>query len=239
MSSEETRWRDIWTYQSTEIESLAAESGRALSAGKRAHYSKIAEWLGPDTKGRTLELGCGPGRYVALLAALGHDVVGVDPYPNPAWELIRKHRTVDIREGVFAENLPFEDEEFDHLACLGALLYFADPAVALAEMRRVTKPGGRALFRTVNDRHLFTRVTGKRLDPAAPNYYTAESLKRTLEDSGFEVHRQFAYGVFPPFGNKTWWWLINGKIPIAGQEAISALTPPSWRVNLVAFATRR
>ena len=239
MTREQDHWRDIWNYQASEIEALAAEPDRALMAGKRAHYSRIAKWLGPETKGRVLEIGCGPGRYVALLASLGHDVVGADPYPNPVWDLVRKHQPVDMREGVFAENLPFADGDFDHLACLGALLYFKNPEVALAEMRRVTRPGGRAVFRTVNHGHLYTRVTGKRLDEAAPNYYSPTTLRKTLEEAGFEVHQQFSYGAFPPFGAKTWWRLINGRIPIAAQELLSAMTPRPLRVNLVAFAIRR
>lgn len=239
MTKDQQRWRDIWEYQSGEIETLAADPAIAARASLRAHYSRIGDLLGPETAGRVLELGCGPGRYVALLASLGHDVVGVDPHPNPTWDLITKHRAVEFRADVFAEELPFADSEFDHLACLGALLYFQNTETALAEMHRVTRPGGRAIFRTVNDHHLYTTVTGKRLDEAATNYYTPRTLRETLERAGFDVHRQFSYGIFPPFAAKTWWWLVNGQIPIAAQEAISALTPPYFRVNLIAFATRR
>ena len=239
MSREQERWRDVWAFQSGEIEALAADAERALRAGLRPHYSRIASWLRPDLKGRVLELGCGPGRYVALLASLGHDVVGVDPFPDPSWDIIRKYRSTDLRSGVFAENLPFEDASFDHVACLGAMLYFKDIKRSLSEMHRVTRPGGRAVFRTVSDHHLYTLATGKRLDTSASNYFTPKTMKTALEASGFEVNRQFSYGFFPPFKSATWWWLVNGQIPIAAQEAISAFTFPAWRVNLVAFATRK
>ncbi|MBY0423304.1 MAG: class I SAM-dependent methyltransferase [Parvularculaceae bacterium] len=237
MTTEERRWRDIWTYQAREIEGLASDRSLALRAGRRAHYSRIGDWLGPETAGRTLELGCGPGRYVALLSSLGHEVTGVDPHSFENWRTISARTGARFLSGVYAESLPFEDGAFDNVACLGAMLYFKDIDKALSELRRVTKKGGRAVFRTVNDRHLHTRVTGKRLDPAAPNYFSEHTLRTTLERHGFAVKRQFAYGVFPPFGDKTWWWLINGKLPIAFQEAISGATPASLRVNLMAFAT--
>src|SRR6266480_1312689 len=122
----------IHAFQRDEIERLAKEPDFAAEAGRSEHFSRVADWLRPELGKRVLELGCGPGRYVAMLASLGFDVVAVDPASfDDTWNLIRKHHAVDFRSNVYAEDLPFEDASFDHVACLGALLYFKDPARAL------------------------------------------------------------------------------------------------------------
>jgi ubiquinone/menaquinone biosynthesis C-methylase UbiE len=52
---------------------------------------------------------------------------------------------VDFKQGS-ASNLPFPKDSFDFLVCRAAFKNFAKPVVALQEMCRVLKPGGRALI---------------------------------------------------------------------------------------------
>jgi SAM-dependent methyltransferase len=49
-----------------------------------------------------------------------------------------------------AEKLPFADQEFDFISCLGALEHFLDPEVALGEMVRVAKPAAQLLLLVPN-----------------------------------------------------------------------------------------
>jgi ubiquinone/menaquinone biosynthesis C-methylase UbiE len=234
------QWQGIHAYQAREMELLASNAEFAQCAAQKNHYSRIGEWITLDRGKRVLELGCGPGRYVALLANLGFDVVGADPCPAanfPTWKLIASHQEVEFRDRVCAEDLPFEDNSFDQIACLGALLYFSDPSRALSEMRRVLKPGGRLIMRTVNRHNLYRLMTGKNIDPAASNAYTAQELKQLLAESGFLMDRLFRYGFYPPLFTGMWWRLVNGVIPIRVQGFLSFLTPPSVRVNLTAFCS--
>lgn len=238
--STEWRSRAIQEFQRKEIMGLAkATPEQAAKASLRAHYMRIGECLPPGEAGRVLEVGCGPGRYVALLAAMGYDVVGVDPYSFPLWGEIAQARPVELKDGIMAEDLPFEDGSFDHVTCISALLYFKDPKKALNEMKRVMRPGGRLYVRTVNRRNLARRWTGANIDPAAANYYTEEELRDFIQHAGFVVDKTLSYGFYPPIFTGFYWYLLNGPISIDAQERLSDLTPADMRVTVAAFAHLR
>jgi ubiquinone/menaquinone biosynthesis C-methylase UbiE len=237
MWSAESRGRAINAFQRQEIIDLAKlDDASAERESLRAHYAGIGEWLPRGLGGRVLELGCGPGRYAALLTGLGYEVVGVDPLSFPVWDDIKAHRDVELMDNVKAEALPFPDASFDHVACVSALLYFEDARKALAEMKRVIKPGGRLYVRTVNSRNLARRWTKSNIDPAAPNYFDETELRDFLTAGGFDVRKTFSYGFFPPVMTAFWWYLCNGVIPLHVQERLSALTPADMRVTVVAYA---
>jgi SAM-dependent methyltransferase len=104
----------------------------------------------PDAAGRVLELGMGGGlnlpfydpARVAQLEAI-----------EPSDRLRRMAEAAAAHAGVAAhigpgraEGLPFEDGAFDTVVCTFTLCSVQDPAAALAETRRVLRPGGRLLF---------------------------------------------------------------------------------------------
>jgi ubiquinone/menaquinone biosynthesis C-methylase UbiE len=108
----------------------------------------------PGTEGQILDVGTGSG-VVALAAAarLGGrgSVTGVDLSDG----LLRQARRniaaagLDQRiklERADAEALPFAAQTFDAVLCLFALLHFPRPEMALAEMYRVLKPGGKLII---------------------------------------------------------------------------------------------
>jgi len=94
-----------------------------------------------------LDVGCGPGFYVADLAGtVGSSgrVVGVDS--SAQMLAIAARRTsephVEFHEGV-ATSLPIADGIFDRALCVQVLEYVNDATAALAELRRTLRPGGR------------------------------------------------------------------------------------------------
>lgn len=104
----------------------------------------------PHAEGRVLELGIGMGLNLALYdAARVESVTGVDPAPELraiAEAAPRDPRlAVRVEDGT-AEALPFEDAAFDTVVCTFTLCSVCTPAAALAEARRVLKPGGRFLY---------------------------------------------------------------------------------------------
>lgn len=202
------------------------------------HYSRIGKWEGSAPGKRVLELGCGPGRYAAMLASLGCNVVGVDPVAYPEWDIIKAHKPVELIANVFAENIPFPNDYFDSVACLGALLYFEDPFKSFSEIQRVLKPGGDLIVRTVNRGNLHYRFWRRDIDPATKNTYTQKTLNSFLNDNGFNVLDSYSYGFYPPFFSMYWWYLVNGILSLPMQKKLSDLLPSIYRVNLVTFARK-
>lgn len=93
------------------------------------------------------DLGCGPGTDLGRLAdAAGPDgtVLGVDRDPAMLAEAARRYAdrpTVAVRVGDLHE-LPLADESLDRVRADRTLQHVDDPAKALAEVRRVLRPGG-------------------------------------------------------------------------------------------------
>jgi SAM-dependent methyltransferase len=103
----------------------------------------LREHLRPEA--RILDYGCGYGRVAALLDAEGYrDVVGVDASSG----MIDKARVLHPRlsfQQIAPPIVPFPDDFFDAVllfAVLTCILKDADQQAVIAELRRVTRPGG-------------------------------------------------------------------------------------------------
>lgn len=237
MNFSHLRNHQIMTAQNRLLLRFLHDRAFAETSSRMPLHARIGEWL-PRGRGiKVLELGCGPGKYVAMLTSLGYQVTGVDPIPFPSWVSIREKTDAELIDGVAAESLPFPNDSFDHAVCLGALLYFTDPVRALEELRRVVRPGGRVVVRTVNRFNLFTLSTGRRLDPASRQLFGREELEQLLDSNGFRVEESFCYGFWPPIASGFWWYLASVWLPQWLQNALSYCISPTHRVNLVCLVT--
>lgn len=104
----------------------------------------------PKAQGRVLELGVGMGLNLSFYDPdRVSSVVGVDPAPELRAAALAAPRdprlAVTVEDGT-AEALPFEDASFDTVVCTFTLCSVCTPAAALAQARRVLKPGGTLLF---------------------------------------------------------------------------------------------
>jgi arsenite methyltransferase len=149
----------------------------------------IRDALSAQPGERILDAGCGPGFYVSELddeVGSGGSVVGVDSSPQMLAVAARRNEGrsgVEFREGDVT-SLPVKDDEFDGALCVQVLEYVADPTVALAELLRVLRPGGRAVVWDVD----WTTVSWHSNDPARmervlrswDDHLAHPSLPRTL-----------------------------------------------------------
>ena len=99
--------------------------------------------VGPGTS--VLDVACGPGYVAAEAKRRGADAVGLDFSRCMLSEAGRLHPQLALIEGD-SESLPFPAARFDAVTISFGLLHMAEPERALAESRRVLRPGGRVVF---------------------------------------------------------------------------------------------
>lgn len=157
------------------------EELRSELYGDRFTVEAIAALLPADAV--VADLACGSGAVTALLAPSVGRVIAVDASP----EMLRAARgrtkglaNVDLRRGDLVD-LPVATASCDAALMLLALTHVADPPVALAEMGRILKPGGRAVVVDLlrHDRDAFRRRLGQ-----LGNGFEPAELVRLLEDAG-------------------------------------------------------
>jgi SAM-dependent methyltransferase len=98
--------------------------------------------------GEVLEIGAGTGRNLPLYRT-ATQVVALEPGPGMRARAIQAARAAQVAVEVVdgrAEELPFPDASFDTVVASLVLCTVPDPAQALAEARRVLRPGGRLRF---------------------------------------------------------------------------------------------
>ncbi len=108
--------------------------GRAM---RRSAEELILALLEPQQGERVLDIGCGGGYYLEFMNRLGLDVTGIDASPymiNLAGE--RLGNRCSLNRGL-AEDLPYEDNEFDLVVLINTLEFLDDPLEALREAGRV------------------------------------------------------------------------------------------------------
>jgi SAM-dependent methyltransferase len=122
-SSVAADWAELWGH-------FADPARRAVIA---------ATGIGTGT--RVLDVGCGSGEFLAMVDGLGARASGADPALRML-ELARvRAPAADVRHGS-AESLPWAAGSFDVVTAFNALQFAEDTDEALAEIVRVTAPGG-------------------------------------------------------------------------------------------------
>lgn len=123
--------------------------------------------LGAKAGDAILDVGCGPGFYIAeLLEETGSTgrVVGVDSSPQMlalAARRVQGHGNTEFRQAE-ATALPVGDNSFDRVLCVQVLEYVTGVSAALTEMHRAVRPGGRVVIWDVD----WSTVSWHSADPA-------------------------------------------------------------------------
>jgi SAM-dependent methyltransferase len=122
----------VATY-SDHVELFTAYSAHAATAS----FAALATRLAPESI--VLDAGCGPGRDLARLAALGHRGIGLDLNPQFARHA-RDHAPLVVGD---LRRVPFASASFDAVWASASLIHLPRPdaATALAEFKRVARAG--------------------------------------------------------------------------------------------------
>jgi ubiquinone/menaquinone biosynthesis C-methylase UbiE len=101
----------------------------------------ISETLKPFKHERVIDIGCGSGNHLLIACRHGMDISGIDA--SPYMLTLAKNRLGDRCElkQAYAEDLPYEDNEFDLAFLINTLEFIDDPLPVLEEAGRVAKRG--------------------------------------------------------------------------------------------------
>ena len=155
------RQREVWsTFAPLETVTTPA-------AAQLVRYAEIASGQ------RVLDVGCGTGTIAITAASTGAHLTGLDLSPVLLERARQNAKTaavaIEFHEGD-AEALPFKDGEFDVVVSQFGHMFAPRPDVAIAQMLRVLRPGGRIAFSTWPPEHMVGRMfalTGRYMPPPA------------------------------------------------------------------------
>jgi demethylmenaquinone methyltransferase / 2-methoxy-6-polyprenyl-1,4-benzoquinol methylase len=179
----------------------------SLGQDRRWRKATIAA-LGCTPGDRVLDIAAGTGTSSEPLADAGVDVVPAD-FSLGMLRVGRRRRPDMPFTAADATQLPFADGSFDAVTMSFGLRNVSEPAAALAEFRRVTRPGGRLVvcefsrpvngaFRSVYLRYLMAALpaVARRVSSSPDSYvYLAESIQAwpsqrdlalTVQESGWK-----------------------------------------------------
>jgi SAM-dependent methyltransferase len=128
-----------------------------------------------------VDVGSGTGALLRMFEALAVRAVGVESDPVPL--AISRERGLDVREGN-AGQLPFEDGSVDVLTAFDVIEHVPDDVAAVAEFRRVLRPGAVAIVSVPAYMWLWS---GHDVIHGHQRRYTKTRLQATLSRAGFEV----------------------------------------------------
>lgn len=121
---------------------------REIRFWEKVQFGGGREWVAERAHGRLLEVAIGTGRNLPFYPS-GVSVTGLEL--SPAMLDVARQRAADHGIEVHlqvgdAQALPFDDATFDTAVCTLSLCAIPDPGAAIAEMRRVLRPGGLLLL---------------------------------------------------------------------------------------------
>jgi 2-polyprenyl-3-methyl-5-hydroxy-6-metoxy-1,4-benzoquinol methylase len=191
---------------------------RSLHCSRRDWiFAAIKRYSGEKYDSNALEVGPGSGIYLPVLAALFDNVTAIDieeAYLINARKLMPAHPNLSLKvDDILNSVLP--DGYFDFILCTEVVEHISGSEVAIAEMRRLLRPGGILLLSTPQ-RYSPLEITAKvaflpgviqlvRMIYQEPiietghiNLMTERQVVDQLEASGFKMVEQYKSGFYIP-----------------------------------------
>ncbi len=187
-------WRQIWSdllgYPPAQLPIMYRIAIRMLQLIPAVSDSAILEVMGVHATWGThlLDVGCGNGRYLAQMRALGWAVTGVEVDPIAAAQA-RTHFGLTVHTGTL-NDVGFPPNSFDVVTISHVIEHVDDPLGLLRESLRVLRPGGRVVITTPNSVSLGHRWFGaawRGLEP--PRHlmiFSPHALDRLVRQTGFQ-----------------------------------------------------
>lgn len=157
-----------------------------LIPSRREALDMSVMYLSPRRDGRCLDVGCGDGARVEILADLGWIAEGVDT--DPAAVDKARERGVAVRLGTLDQQ-GFADGSFDVVFASHVIEHVPHPAELIGECHRILATGGQLVLVTPNALSLGHRKLGDRWRGLEPprhlQIFTPDSLATVARQAGF------------------------------------------------------
>lgn len=165
------------------------------------HSYKVFVSILNATKGdKLLDVACGPGMMLKAAELKEVETYGVD-LSDKGIELAKQFVPNANVQVANAENLPFEDEMFDKITCLGSLERMLDLKKVLSEQQRVAKPNAEFCYMVRNTDTLLWRIKmffGLRNKEGHQGAKSLEEWSAIFTENGYEIQSVY---------KDTWQWL--------------------------------
>jgi SAM-dependent methyltransferase len=197
--------RVMGSASSSHFDRISGAYDDSLPAHVVEHYlrKRTAFVLEHCPGGTGLDVGCGTGALAARLAAVGYEMVGIDP--SEGMLDVLRERVPEVRAVTGSgTSLPFDDDSFDLALTVATMHHIADAEEVrrtLSEMVRVAKPSGRVLVWDHNPRNPYWGPLMRRVpqDTGDERLIPEAELVDGLRDAGAEVLLSAQLGMVPDF----------------------------------------
>jgi 2-polyprenyl-3-methyl-5-hydroxy-6-metoxy-1,4-benzoquinol methylase len=129
----------------------------------------------PLVSGKLLEVGCGEGRGVEVLMENVDSYLGIDKIQEVIDVLSGKYPQAKFQQAIIPPFWDLDDNSFDTVVSFQVIEHIKNDRLFLEEIKRVLRPGGKAIISTPNIQHTLSR------NPWHIREYTAKQLKDLCE----------------------------------------------------------
>ncbi|MFY0601910.1 MAG: class I SAM-dependent methyltransferase [Cyclobacteriaceae bacterium] len=158
-------------------------------------YQIFCTLLSPQPKSKHLDVACGPGLMLKALEETGAIGYGIDISTEAIDRCKTFCPTSFVREGN-AEKLPYDDETFDSITCIGSLERMLNRTKVLSEQNRVAKKGAKICYMVRNSENFTWKYLWKPLNiynkKGHQDALNINEWKDLFEENGFEIG-----GIYP------------------------------------------
>lgn len=197
------------------------------------HLRRLATKIGIHSDQHILDVACGTGAWLLATQERGAKPVGID-LSSKAIEICAKNMPNGKFHVGSAETLPFADNQFDIVSCLGSLEHFLEPKVALGEMVRVAKKEAIFLLLVPNADFLTRRLGfyhGTHQVDAKEEVRTLQEWQELFEATGLQVKERWK-----DLHVLSWSWITARRwyyMPFRAAQAVALATwPLSWQYQV-------
>jgi len=140
--------------------------------------------------GDFLDIGCGNGAYLQVMANRGWNVWGVEP--SRAGAFAAKTVGFDVYHGTLLE-ANYSSSSFDYVRCNHSFEHVPNPVDVLHEIHRILRPGGKLFIGIPNVGSMSFRIFGRYwwylCAPVHTYNYSDKVITRLLHKSGFQINK--------------------------------------------------